>query len=310
MTGWIGGGSSQPSFKFSKRVRIIRTAAGTATENIIITPNAAYDTVDVVIRNMASATTADVSAIPDLSVTGSGSLFPGSAFLTGALESRLLGYDVSIVPLGSRLSVAGAIQAALAHEDHLPTATAIDSLVANDIRSKRVPKVPGKRVCFTSVHHDLDEIVNSNSTAFAHGHVAGEALMAITIPSDGATAVQYSLDVIFHWEVAGTTVAQVATPNLHNAPLLEKIHHHASALHTQLQGSYLDPEASANEVSKKTTGFSWKSLLGMAGAAGNVIGGAEAMASGALGALESFGGALMSALPAIGEVAPLALMAL
>jgi hypothetical protein len=221
------------------------------------------------------------------------------------LESRLIGYDITITPLGSRLSVAGAIQAVLAHEDHLPVGTAIDTLISSDIRSKRVPKVPGKPVSFTSFHHDLDEIVAMVPGSVAFGHSLHEPFIAITIPPDGTAAVQYSIDVLFHWEVAGTTVAQVSTPNLHDAPLLESIHHAASQLHSELQGQYLEPSKAADHIAKKTTGFSFSSLLTAASSVANFIGGAGKFA----GAAESIGmGMIESALPTIAEFAPLALM--
>lgn len=277
-TGWIGGGTTQPTFKFSKRVRVIRTAAGTATENIVVTPNAADDVADVHIRNLNGATSAAVVAVPDTTFIGSGSLFSNAQFGTGQLECRMIGMDVTLTPLGARLNTAGAVQAVLSHEDHLDSAVAIDTLISQDIRSKRVPKIPGKPISFTAFHHDLDTVMGMGTIPQSHGFLATEALLAITIPSDGTAAVQYSLDIVSHWEVAGTSVAQVATPNLHDAPLLEKIHHEASTLHTMIQGAYLDPAKTADIVAKKSTGFSFTDLVKMAGGVANFIVGGTAIA--------------------------------
>lgn len=277
-TGWIGGGTTQPTFKFSKRVRVIRTAGGTATENLVLTPNAADDVADVHIRNLNGATCAAVIATPDTTFIGSGSLFSNAQFSTGELENRMIGIDVTITPLGARLNMAGAIQAVLSHEDHLDSAVAIDTLISQDIRSKRVPKVPGKPVSFTSFHHDLDTVMGMGVTATPHFYAATDPLLAITIPSDGTAAVQYSLDIVTHWEVAGTSVAQVASPNLHDAPLLEKIHHEASTLHTMIQGAYIDPAKTADIVAKKSTGFSFTDLVKMAGGVANFIVGGSAIA--------------------------------
>lgn len=319
-TGHIGGGTTQPSFKFTKKIRVARTAAGTNNEYIVILPSAANDVADVRIKNLAAgATVANVDTTPDATFTGPGSLFAAATFATGALEHRFLGMEVKITPVGARLSVEGLVSQAIGTEGLIESTDVIDTFIADDRRSKFVPKRPGAPIRFNYVHQDSDIHGNySAGTVYAFASAGNQAMMALSIPSDGTNAVQYMLEVCMHWEVIGTTVIGNTTPNHHNSPLYQRIHHVAATLHTIKGNTYRHPEQDADHISRSLFGRGWDWLTKAAmGLSNDVKAGAAAVGSlkSAYGDVKALMGPVESAvqttMPVIEELGPeLAMIAL
>jgi hypothetical protein len=281
-TGHIGGGTSQPSFKFTKRLKVARTAAGTNNEYIVILPSAANDATDVRIKNLAAgATIANVDTTPDATYVAPGSLFPTASFGTGSLEARFLGMEVKITPVGARLAMEGVASQVIGTEDLFVSSDVIDTLIATDRRSKFVPKRPGRPMRFNYVHQDSETHGKywSNGT-YAFGVGATNAIMVLSIPPDGTNPVQYLLEVVEHWEAIGTTVIGNVTSNYHNSPLYEKIHHAAASLHTAKGSVHTHPEQDADSISRSIFGRGWDWLTKTAtGLANDISSGARAAGS-------------------------------
>jgi hypothetical protein len=304
-------------------LRLARTAAGTNPEYLVFHPSAANDDVDVNIKNLvAGSTVTNVQTTPDVAATAPGSLFPAASFASGALEQRFCGMEVKLTPTGAPLSMAGVIKEVIATEFLLPGATVIDDAIIADRRSKFVPKRAGLPVSFNYVHQDSDVHGDYYPAAEAFNNASREALMVIAIEPDGSTAVQYLLECVFHFEVIGTTVLGNTTPNQHNAPLYERIHHAAASLHTAAGGSHIDGSKAADHISKSIFGSTFNSLVAMATGAGKAVKGSiDAFSSvrGAYGAVKGLLGSGLSgaarsaaanALPLIEEIGPEAAMAL
>jgi hypothetical protein len=246
---------------------------------LVFRPSAASDEVDVDIKNLAAgATLANVRSTPDAALVAPGSLFNAASFASGVLEQRFLGMEVKITPTGNRLNMSGVIKQVIATENFATASDVIDDRISGDRRSKYIAKRPGAPVRFNYVHQDSDVHGEySGATHVALGTVTTAGLMLIAIEPDTTAAVSYLLEVIEHWEVVGTTVLGSTTPNHHNSPLYERIHHEAAKLHTALGSQYVQPEQQADHISKSLFGRGWDWLTGAAsGLSKDVMKGAAA----------------------------------
>lgn len=308
--GWAGGNTTQPSFQFSKQIRAARTASGTATDYVAVTPNAANDGTDVTIKNGSDLTIGATHSTPDSSIIGAGSLFDTAAFASGSLEARCTGVSVRITPTGNRLNLGGVVACVLSHEGSLGTGTAFSALAAADRRTKRVVKAPARVVEFNPIFQNRESHTTYNTAPTVYGYGVTDPVLFLAIDADSGNAVNYLLEIDLHFEVIGTTVAGSVKAQPHHPVLHERIHHAAALHHTNNGAAHKPGPARAQQIAKTSTGFGFSDLIKLGGQAFSYGQSAISMGRKGLGMLESapgFLGEVSSAIggSAIGDLAPL-----
>lgn len=215
----IPGETAVPSFKYSTWAAVSHTA--TAGEDLYIgwEPNAASDRHVLKFHDVAIGSDPQISLInsgTSTPVLCFGSPFTAASFASGLLEQRLVGASLRLKVTEAPLTAAGSVRGYWPPSCGALLASSLASQWLQLYNTRMQSKAETMNKWF-HIDFDIDNFVEAQtwmSSPEVRNNTYFGALGLIKVDASSATVpVQVHVEVVHHWEVRGTTVANFATPN-------------------------------------------------------------------------------------------------